>query len=228
MCLMRARDAAARSRTRALRRLVAVAVAVAVVVRDGVRQRRRRERRRDGGSHDRPENESPSPHELPSPGRGTVTCRWRASPHRRRGRRRRREVTRWRSGVPPLQAARPRSAEEPPALGLHEAHPLVHQLERRLRGAPRLLRADGEQPLQLALVRAQRLEALADRRRAARRPTRRRPPSGRRSPRPSNRCSRASIGSPVATLMISSRFETPGFVVRVVADLALRVGDRAS
>src|SRR5438128_6387444 len=61
------------------------------------------------------------------------------------------------------EPARPRGAEEAPRLGLDEAHPLVHQLERRLARAPRLLRSDREQPLQPALVGAQGLEALAHR-----------------------------------------------------------------
>src|SRR3954467_10950655 len=69
---------------------------------------------------------------------------------------------RWRIRVL-LQAPRPGSPEEPSALGLHEAHPLVHELEGRLRGAPRLLGPHGEQPLELTLVGAQGLEALADR-----------------------------------------------------------------
>src|SRR4051812_9504660 len=69
---------------------------------------------------------------------------------------------RWRIRVP-LKAPRPRGPEETPALGLHEAHPLVHELEGRLRRAPRLLGSDCEQPLELALVGPQGLEALADR-----------------------------------------------------------------
>src|SRR5258708_27285475 len=58
----------------------------------------------------------------------------------------------------------PRGAEEPPGLGLREAHAVVHRLQGRLRRAPRLLGSDPEQPLQLPLVRAQRLGAFADRR----------------------------------------------------------------
>ena len=64
-------------------------------------------------------------------------------------------------------AHRPRGRAAPnsrPASGLDEAHALVHRLERRLARPPRLLRADREQALQLPLVGAQRLEALADRR----------------------------------------------------------------
>src|ERR687887_2444643 len=63
-----------------------------------------------------------------------------------------------------LQAAGARSAEEPPGLRPDEAHALVHQLERRLARPAPLLRADRERPLQLALVRPQRLEPFPDRR----------------------------------------------------------------
>src|SRR6266436_3984902 len=63
-----------------------------------------------------------------------------------------------------LQAARPSSAEEAPGLGLREAHAVVHQFERRLRRAPRLLRTEREKPLKLALIRTKGLEAFADRR----------------------------------------------------------------
>src|SRR5436309_3134102 len=62
-----------------------------------------------------------------------------------------------------LQAPGACGAEEPARFGAHEAHALVHQLERRLAGPPRLLGADGEQSQQLALVGAERLEALPDR-----------------------------------------------------------------
>ena len=85
-------------------------------------------------------------------------------------------------GLEPGDVARahsPRGRAAPknrPASGLDEAHPVVHRLERRLRRAPRLLRADREQPLQLALVGAQRVVALLDRREQRRRPPRRRPP----------------------------------------------------
>src|SRR5438876_6538826 len=48
-----------------------------------------------------------------------------------------------------LQAARACRAEEAARLGLHEAHDLVHAVERRLRGVPRLLGASGDQSLQL-------------------------------------------------------------------------------
>src|SRR5262245_43681721 len=61
------------------------------------------------------------------------------------------------------QPAWPSGAEELARLGLHEAHAVVHQLERRLRCAPRLVGADGEQPLQLALVGTQGLVALPNR-----------------------------------------------------------------
>src|SRR5262249_2107625 len=63
-----------------------------------------------------------------------------------------------------LQAARPRRAEEASGLGAHEPHPLVRELEGRLASAARLLRPDREQPLELALVGAESLETLADRR----------------------------------------------------------------
>src|SRR5579884_2400903 len=63
-----------------------------------------------------------------------------------------------------LQAARPCSPEEAAHLGADEAHAVVHQLERRLARATRLLGADREQAVQLPLVGTERLEALADRR----------------------------------------------------------------
>src|SRR6266478_1077186 len=58
----------------------------------------------------------------------------------------------------------PRGAEEPPGLGLRESHAVVHRLQRRLGRASSFLGSAREQPLQLTLVRAQRLVALADRR----------------------------------------------------------------
>src|SRR2546421_8863397 len=51
-----------------------------------------------------------------------------------------------------LQPARPCGAEEAARLGLHEAHDVVHPVERRLRGLPRLLGAAGEQSLELGGV----------------------------------------------------------------------------
>src|SRR5919201_675990 len=75
-----------------------------------------------------------------------------------------------------------------------EAHSLVHRLERRCRRSARLLGAVGEQPPQLRLVRADLLVAPAD--------------------RIEYRDSIASNDSPVATDMISIRFEIPGFASR--------------
>ena len=74
------------------------------------------------------------------------------------------------------QTLGPRGAEEPAAS--ERTKPMRSYIGSSVGsdGAPRLLGADGEQPLQLALVGAKRLEALADRRQAARRPTRRRRP----------------------------------------------------
>src|SRR5437868_9849136 len=69
------------------------------------------------------------------------------------------EVTKWR-----LEAAGFGGAEQAARLGLDEAHPVDHQLERRLRRAAGLVRPDGEQPLELPLVPSQCFEALADRR----------------------------------------------------------------
>src|SRR2546421_171426 len=62
-----------------------------------------------------------------------------------------------------LQPARLGSTEQTARFGLDESHPVDHQLERRLGRAPRLVRADGEEPLELTLVAAERLEAFLDR-----------------------------------------------------------------
>src|SRR5919204_2260281 len=59
------------------------------------------------------------------------------------------------------EAAWPRRAEEASDLRLHEAHPVEHRVERRLRRGTRLLGTGREQPLQLALVVAQLLVARA-------------------------------------------------------------------
>src|SRR3954469_22097741 len=131
---------------------------------------------------------------------------------------------RWRIRVL-LKAPGPGSPEEPSALGLHEAHPLVHELEGRLRRAPRLLGPHGEQPLELTLVSPQRLEALAD--------------------RPEQLDDRLADGllqiavprareALLETLDRLARRDAhdleqvrdPGLRLRVVADLALRVRDR--
>src|SRR5687768_1197959 len=56
------------------------------------------------------------------------------------------------------------SRRKRPRLRTDEPHPLVHGLERWCRRFARLLGADPEQPLQLALVPAQPLVALLDRR----------------------------------------------------------------
>src|SRR4051794_2656811 len=63
-----------------------------------------------------------------------------------------------------LEPARPSGAEETPGFWLREAHTVVHQLERRLRGAPCLLGTERKQPLQLALIRTKGFEPFADRR----------------------------------------------------------------
>ena len=125
-----------------------------------------------------------------------------------------------------LQTPRPGGAEEAPGLGT-------------LRSPSGRTSARASAPTCAAPSRHRRQVTAATRARpraaprsargsasGARRRTRRPRPSGRRSRRLSNRRSSASIGSPVATLMISSRFETPGFSSRCVADLALGVGDR--
>ena len=91
-----------------------------------------------------------------------------------------------------------------------EAHPLVHRLERRRRGRARLVRADREQPPQLALVRAQLAVALLDRR-------------DQRDDRLADRLLELAVAgvrrtaprspravSPVATDMMSIRFVIPG------------------
>jgi hypothetical protein len=48
-----------------------------------------------------------------------------------------------------LKPSRPCGAEEPARVGLHEAHRLVHPVERRLRRVPGLLGTAREQPLEL-------------------------------------------------------------------------------
>ena len=123
-------------------------------------------------------------------------------------------------------AARPGGAEEPAGLGLHEAHALVHLLERRLASPRRAFSAPTASRRCSSRSSARSPRSAPGSGRGARRPTRRRLPSSRRSRSRRSGVSSASIGSPVATHMISSRFETPGFVVRVVADLALGVGHR--
>src|SRR3979490_3343488 len=61
-----------------------------------------------------------------------------------------------------LEPAGSSGAEEPSSFGLRKAHAVVHQFERRLRRAPRFLRTEREEPLQLALICTKRFEALAD------------------------------------------------------------------
>src|SRR3954451_24241693 len=65
--------------------------------------------------------------------------------------------------LPPLQTAGSRRSEVAAVLRLDGAHHVVHPLERRIRLLPRLLRAHRQKPLQLALVRTQRVVALPDR-----------------------------------------------------------------
>src|SRR5437588_767775 len=62
-----------------------------------------------------------------------------------------------------LEPLRPGGAEEAPGLGFHEAHPVVHLLEHRLRGLARLLSSSRQQALELRLVAAELLVGVPDR-----------------------------------------------------------------
>ena len=73
------------------------------------------------------------------------------------------------------QSARPGSAEVAAGFALDEAHPVVHLLERRLRGLPGLLGAAGEQPLQLGRIRRAARRSASGSARSPRRRRHRRP-----------------------------------------------------
>src|SRR6476659_689545 len=184
---------------------VAVAVAIAVAVRDGVRQRGRGERRRHGGGHDRPENESPSPHEFPSPGCGTVYLPQESLPGHARRVGGEPVKTGLRSYYSPLGRAAPK--KRPPSdftkpIRSYMTSSVGSDARRAFSAPTASSRCSSRSSARKASKRS---------RIGARSSTTDSPTASFRSPYPelAKRCSRASIGSPVATLMISSRFETP-------------------